>query len=726
MVGVRAGKDKLKRPKTVKLLHDFSVNMSLKIQQQENPSPRLTSRLPEPETWRQEEGISVTVPEEQKALLVQMQQQVQLSKLLNQINNEIRSTLDIEEILTSACRLLGQALNCSRASILVKESSAEKILVTRGEYNAGDYPMQLGMKVPVEGNAHLEAVVSQQESLAVTKFLDFPGLKERSIKIAEELEIKSMLAVATRYQGQVNGIIGLHQCDREREWTDWERELLEGVASQLAIAIDQAKLYRKTRRQAERESLLRLIGNQIRSTLDLGTILQTGVREIRKFLQCDRVIIYQFQDNWQGKVAVEDMVVPWPSILGDMGADKCFSGDYGDLYQQGRVRTINDIFNAGLEPCHVDFLDSLQVKANLIVPIVTARNEENLSETAGNYNPKLSGRLWGLLIAHECGSTRNWQRQETELLAQLADQLAIAIQQAELYSQVQEAAVKSQTQAQQLQAALEELQSTQQQLIQSEKMSGLGQMVAGVAHEINNANNFIHANLFHAQEYVKTLTEALDFCGQACPEAAEKIALLNEELELDYIREDFPKLLKSMREGSERIRSIVTTLRSFSRLDQSELKSVDLHEGLESTLLMLQNKLKSNIEIHKQYGTLPPIECYAGQINQVFFNLIDNALDAIAATGKPGKLTITTQASDRNWVRISFRDTGIGIPAEIQDKICNPFFTTKPVGKGTGLGLSVCYGAIVQTHGGKLRCFSEVGKGTEFIVELPVSIDKIL
>ncbi|TAG97038.1 MAG: GAF domain-containing protein [Oscillatoriales cyanobacterium] len=695
--------------------------MSLKIHQKNKNSRRSNPRFSEAENWRQEECLSLPEMDQQKALIVQMQRQVQLSNLLNQINNEIRSTLDIEQILTSACRLLGQGLNCSRSSILVKEPNTEEILVTRGEYNGGNYPMQLGMKVPIIGNPHLEAVVSQQESLAVTKFIDFPGLNAQSKKIVEALEIKSMLAVATRYQGEVNGVIGLHQCDREREWTDWERQLVEGVASQLAIAINQAKLYSQTRRLAEQESLLRLIGNQIRSTLDLNTILQTAVREVRQLLQCDRVIIYQFQDNWQGKVVVEDMSVPWPSILGDMGADKCFKGDYADFYQQGRVRAINDVFNAGLEPCHVDFLDSLQVKANLIVPIVTSRTEEN-PHSAVNQNHQFPGRLWGLLIAHECGDTRNWEQQETKLLSQIADQMAIAIQQAELYSQVQDAAVKSQAQTQELQATLQELRSTQQQLIQSEKMSGLGQMVAGIAHEINNANNFIHANLFHTQEYVKTLTEAIDLCRKVCPGTIDKIT---EELELDYIREDFPPLLHSMREGSDRIRSIVTTLRSFSRLDHSEFKAVDLNEGLESSLFMLQNKLKSNIKIEKQYGILPLVKCHAGQINQVFYNLIDNALDAMKSSAKSGQLTIRTIVSEPGWVTISIRDTGTGIPDKIQDKIFDPFFTTKPVGSGTGLGLSVCYQVIVQAHGGRIQCISKVGEGTELIVELPLTNQKV-
>lgn len=640
--------------------------------------------------------------EENMQTLQELQKQVQLSKFLNEINNQIRSTLELEDILNSACRLLGVMLKCSRVSILVRESEDEDSFITKGEYNSGDYPKQLNIKVPVADNPHLKTLIEQPGVLAVTRFLEFPGIGEKTRELAASLNIKSMLACAIRYQGKVNGIIGLHQCDREREWTEWEAQLLEDVSCQLAIAINQAQLYRDIRQQAERESLLRLVIEQIRSTLDLNTILQTAVQGARQLLNTDRVVIYQFKENWLGIVVVEDVISPWQSVLGDMGADDCFSGEYAHLYQQGRVRVINDVDNSGLDPCHRNFLKKLQVKANLIVPIA------------------IGEKLWGLLIAHECRSTRKWQPAEIRLLGQLGSQIAIAISQAELYAQVQETAAKFQAQATQLQITLEELRSAQMQLIQNEKMSSLGQMVAGIAHEINNANNFIHANLFHAREYAQTLSKALDICAAACPQAAEAIATLNAEVELDYIREDFPKMIESMQQGSERIRNIVLSLRNFSRLDESESKPVDLHEGIESTLAMLKHRLKASIEIRKQYGSLPLVECHARQINQVFFNLLDNAIDAIEENGGVGEIVISTAQKQPDWVTVSIRDNGIGIPAEIQERIFDPFFTTKPVGQGTGLGLSICYQTIVQGHQGRIRCISSVGKGSEFIVELPV------
>ncbi|MCT7956384.1 GAF domain-containing sensor histidine kinase [Laspinema palackyanum] len=634
----------------------------------------------------------------------ELQREVERSRLLNQINHQVRSSLDLDEVLQAACLLLGETFNCSRVSILVNESEAGDWLITRGEYKTDDYTSQLGARVPLADNPHLHQLMSQAEPLAVTRFLEFPGLGEETLQLVQALGIKSMLAIATSYQGKVNGIIGLHQCDREREWSQWEQDLLEGVASQLAIAINQAQLYSATRAAAQRESLLRLITNQIRSTLDLNTVLKTAVQGVRELLNTDRVVIYRFLENWAGEIVVEDLKVPWPPILGGAIADNCFKTDHAELYKQGRVRAIDDIHNSGLNTCHAEFLEQLQVKANLIVPI------------------NMPDHLWGLLIAHECHSNRHWTQGEIELLEQLGHQMAIAISQAELYQKVQDSAAQYQAQAEQLERTLQELKATQQQLIQSEKLSSLGQLVAGVAHEINNANNFVHANLFYVQEYVEALKKAVDIYESAASEIPPEIEELNEEVDLDYIRSDSPNLIGSMQQGSDRIRKIVQNLRNFSRLDEAGAKPVNLSEGLESSLSMLQHRFSPALKIHKHYHAKARVECHPAQINQVFFNLIDNALDAIAANpDTEGELTLAICEPYPNWVSISIKDNGPGISPEIQDQIFNPFFTTKPVGKGTGLGLSLCYQIIVKGHNGKIRCISE-GEGTEFIVELPLKM----
>lgn len=660
--------------------------------------------------------FSLPAADERQALVLQHQQQVQLSTLINEINKEIRSTLALDEILNSACWLLGQALSCERVRILVASPGDEEFFTIGGEYNQSSYPPQLGGRVRIADYPHLQMLRHQPEAYScVAQFTDCSGDK-RTKELMLAAGIRSMLTMATRYEGQINSVIELHQCQNPntypdgkgtnrqrhiaREWTNWEKELLAGVGSQLGIAIHQARLHAQVCRQAERESLLRLITNQIHQSLELETILSTAVREVRQLLNTSRVVIYQFLEDWQGKVVVEDVVSGWNSILGDMSQDNCFSEEYARLYEGGRVRAIHNIYQAGLDPCHVNFLQRLQVQANLIVPIL------------------IDSKLWGLLIAHECSSPRVWQTWETQLLQQLGLQMAIAIQQAELYRGAKASAIRSKRQAERLEATLKQLQTTQMQLIQSEKLSSLGQMVAGVAHEINNANNFIHANLPHAESYAQFLEQVLTIYQTTCPDLAA-IAELNTDLELNYVLEDFPKLLKSMQEGSKRIREIVLSLQNFSRLDRVERKPVDLHEGIESTLVILQHRLRNGVKINKQYGNLPQVKCHAGQINQVFLNILTNALDA---AGEQAELTIHTRQSSPDWVTISIRDNGPGIPPEIQSRIFDPFFTTKEVGKGTGLGLSICYQIICQGHNGRLRCISKPGQGAEFQIELPIGI----
>ncbi|MCW6037825.1 MASE1 domain-containing protein [Spirulina subsalsa FACHB-351] len=290
-----------------------------------------------------------------------------------------------------------------------------------------------------------------------------------------------------------------------------------------------------------------------------------------------------------------------------------------------------------------------------------------------------------------------------------------------------------QEKAQSLTLTLQELRQTQAQLIQNEKMTSLGHLVAGIAHEINNPISFIYSNLTPATEYATDLLDLLALYETIVVEPPPEIEDLAEEMDLEFIKDDFFKLLDSMKSGADRIHQIVLSLRNFSRLDEAEIKSVNIHHGIESTLLILQHRLAGfysdelernspPIRIIKDYGDLPEIQCLAGEMNQVFMTLLMNAIDAIqeVETQQEGIIKISTGLLGDETVEISISDNGLGMPLEVQRKVFDPFFTTKPVGKSVGLGLYMSYETIVQKHKGQLICCSEQGVGTTFKMILPL------
>ncbi|NET40480.1 PAS domain S-box protein [Okeania sp. SIO2B3] len=504
-------------------------------------------------------------------------------------------------------------------------------------------------------------------------------------------QLRTLLATKTPFQdaeGNIIGIVGMTRDITELKLTE---QLL--------------------REKVQREQLFNQIISQIRQSLDIETILNTTLNRIRELMQTDRCLFswyctdaeepYWYISNVSQLPGLSDIPKKYPTSI------------LGSIYRKALHLEVIKVVDTDLEPDRTfqQLLKSLKIQSFLSVPF-----------------QKTSGQI-GALICNNHTQARHWSDTEISLLQAVVEQLDIALTQAEFYNQ-------SRSKTRELETTLKKLKRTQAQMIQNEKMSSLGQLVAGVAHEINNPVSFIYGNLSHAKKYTQDLFNLIELYQTHYPNPHPEIQEEIEAMELEFLQEDLPKLLNSMKVGANRIENIVKSLRNFSRLDESGHKKTNLHEGINSTLTILDNRINRRhnfpaIEIVKNYGNLPPVECYPGELNQVFINIISNAIDAIEEKDpkrtteqiklEPSLIEISTKIVGK-FVQICIRDNGTGIPPEVKERLFDPFFTTKDVGKGTGLGLSICYEIVVEKHGGSLKCNSNPGKGTEFVMKIPMKL----
>ena len=661
-----------------------------------------------PRIWQENEvqiiaqiGTHIGVAIRYSEVLKQAQNQTERQKALTGVITRIRDSLDLDVICQTTVVEVRQLLQADRVGIFrfYPENDWE------GEFIYEDVAEGLSSAIAkkvydhcfsedfaplyAQGRVNAIADIYQQE------------FKDCYISILEQFQVRANVVAPLLQEGELWGLLCIHQCGKPRNWQESEIEFVALIAQQLGIALKQDAHVKQVQTQAvqlaeaaernkamERQKLLAATIDKIRKSLDIETIFKTTTQAVRELLEVERVSIYRFHADWKGEFVADSFKEGWQKSI---FLPQSILEEFGN--NDGKKMPRNEFF----------------------VPISQGDN------------------LWGLLIAYQYSQPRYWQEEEVSLLAQIAVQLGIGIQQAELLTQTQ-------TQATKLIQTIQELKQAQAQLVQGEKMASLGELMAGIAHEINNPVNFIFGNIQCIKGYTKELLELIQLYRQNYTEPVSTIQEYIQDIDLDFMIADLPNIIESMKNGSERIAGIVQSLGHFSRNNESDFKPVDIHEGLDSTLLILNHRLEAtgdrpNIIVTKNYGNLPLLECYPALLNQVFMNILVNGIDALEQKFQdikikhlnystecpliPLNIWIKTQATEQEII-IKISDGGLGMSEEVCQKVFDPFFTTKEVGQGTGLGLSIAYKIVIEKHQGTIQCLSKPGQGTEFIIQLPI------
>ncbi|MEH2317318.1 trifunctional serine/threonine-protein kinase/ATP-binding protein/sensor histidine kinase [Nostoc sp.] len=584
----------------------------------------------------------------------------------------LSSEIELEKLLTKLLQVVIENAGADKCALLLLKKGK---LVVEAIAQVGQQSTVL-QSIAVEDSADIphSLIYTVKRNLQTTIILDptvHPALIADPYIIRQQP--KSLLCTPILYQGKLLGILYLENNFTTGAFTSDRVEILNLLCTQAAISLENAQLYQQAQDTLENlgqtEQYLRLIIDNIPQSVFWKDRNSVYLGCNHNFAQASGVGLPE-------------------NVISKTDYDLSWTGEESASYVE----------------CDRRIMESGQGELNIIERLQQADGKQIWSNTNKIPLKDREGNVFGILGTSEDITER---QQAQQLLQQ---------------------------QKQQLEQALQELQMMQLQLVQGEKMSALGNLVAGVAHEINNPIGFIAGNIEPAKDYVKDLFGLINLYQENFPNPGSDIQDEIDAIDLNYLREDLPKLLESMKLGVNRIRSISISLRTFSRADKDYKVPFDIHEGIDSTILILRHRLKANenrpaIEVVKNYGKLPLVECFAGQLNQVFMNLLANAIDALeqyntertlsAILANPNCITIETCVADSGQhILIKIADNGVGMSPEVKQRVFDHLFTTKPVGKGTGLGLAIARQIVVEAHGGSLSCTSELEQGTEFVIQI--------